>query len=79
MEFVESSITAAEDVGSVSATLRRTGASDPVTVTVQFMTLQAFSERNTSAPGSCQLGLPDIGVADLAAVDKAEGETCVCC
>lgn len=67
--MTESSVSEAR-AGHLTLQKSETGAAD---VTVTLMTLQQFSERNID-PGNCQRTLEDLGVADITAVDAAEGK-----
>lgn len=59
----------------MDVTLLRSTSSGAATFPVRLMTLQEFSDRDTSVAGSCQLVLADLGVAegDLSTIDQAQG------
>lgn len=74
VEFQQAQVSVNESVGSVDLVLYRDDDNPETTVDIVFMTLEEFSQRNSSGVGGCRATLWDIGVGNLTAdYDQAEG------
>ena len=56
----------------MSITLERTDSTNADSINVEIMTLDQFSQLDTSVSGSCPMRLENIGVPDINQVDQAE-------
>ena len=72
IQFEESSLTVDNGAGTVELTVTRdvSSSSLPQSVTVSFLTVEQYAQRDRSSPTNCQLTTADLGLVD---VDPAEG------
>ena len=73
VQFSTPRLSIREVSGPLQLQLQRTE-STAATITVRMMTLDQFTSRTTSVPGSCQNTLADIGITNPSSVDPAESK-----